>query len=144
MSRLDLVTKIFGVGGVKTLENAFAARGITFAKDALPKALAGALGKFDRPIEGLSASIIDAERAFGLTGGYAGSPTRMSPLKPYFELSHRGEQIIPTQDEIAKKLTWMLSMVASCSNPKAVNTVKAVNAIGKTVSEEVPKSALAA
>lgn len=138
MSGLDLVTKIFGVGGVQKIEKAFAARGITFAEEALPKALAGALGNFDRQIEGLSASFIDTERTFGLTGGYAGFSTRMSPLKPYFERSNRGEPIIPTLDEIAKKLTSMLSWAASCSNPKAVK------AVGETASQEASKLALAA
>lgn len=138
MSGLDLVSKLFGFGGVQKLEKAFAARGITFAEGVLPQALARALGKFDRQIEGLSASIIDAERTFGLTGGYAGSPTRMSPLKPYFERSHRGDKLIPTPDKIADQLTWMLSVAASCSNPKAVKT------IGETASQEASKLALAA
>lgn len=138
MSGLDLVTKIFGVGGVKTIEKALAARGITFAEDALPKALSQALGKFDRQTEGLSASIIEAERSFGLTGKYEGFPTRMSPLKPYFERSNRGEPIIPTADKIADQLTSMLSWAASCSNPKAVK------AIGQTASDKASKLALAA
>lgn len=138
MSGFDLVTKVFGVGGVQKLEKAFAARGINFAKEALPEALSQALGKFDRQIEGLSANIIGAERTFGLTAKYPGFPTRMSQLKPYFELSNRGESIIPTPDKIAEQLTWMLSWAASCSNPKAVNT------IGKTASQESSKLALAA
>lgn len=138
MSGLELLTNIFGVGGVKTIEKALAAKGITFAEDVLPQALSRALSKFDRQTEGLSASFINAERTFGLTGGYAGSPTRMSPLKPYFERSNRGEPIIPTPDKIAEEITWMLSCAASCSNPKAVK------AVGETASKEASKLALAA
>lgn len=137
MSGLDLVTKIFGVGGVSTIEKALAAKGIKFAEYALPEALAGALGKFDRQTEGLSASLIDTGRYLGFQCKYEGFPKRMSPLKPCFELSNRGEPMMPTLDQIVKKLTSMLSLAASCSNPKAV-------AVVEKTSQDASKLAMAA
>lgn len=136
MSGLDLISRIFGVGGVKTFEKALAAKGITFTEDALSQALARALGGFDRSVEGLSASFVNTGSTFGLTGGYRGFKTKISPLKPYFEFSNRGEKLIPAPDKIAEQVAWMLSCAANLSNPRAVQVIpKTAQGMIETVSE---------
>lgn len=120
MSGLDLISRIFGVGGVQTFEKALAVKGISFSKEALAKALAG----LSIPTDGLTARIAHTpHNAFLVSGGYKSSKAALSPQKSLFEFTPRGERISKNGDTIADEIAWMLNVAARQSNPKVASAV---------------------
>lgn len=147
MSKLDLVTKIFGVGGAKTFEKALDAKGIHLLRGAFPLALRNALKKIQIPLTEVEGSFVATnQNTFGVTARCNNFQTKLSPLMSLFDFSVTGKRIPKTPDKIAEEVAWMLDTAARQSNPRIVQSfTKDVPKVAtETVSGEISKLALAA
>lgn len=134
MSGFGLVSKVFGES-LGVFRSALAGKGIHITDELLAKALKG----LEVPTEGLSANLVHAQNGtFGVSAGYSGHRTKLSPLKPLVDISYRGERTAKTPEAIASELADMLDSAARQSNLGIVNSVT------KGTSETASRLALAA